>query len=120
MARASFGGPLLHRTADVDDVVGDHAEADPALHSDEAFVTAAVEPMSALDHADASLAAGAPLLTVAEPALLLLTFAFRAPGRAIGNADAFDALCLCGRLVLVGVECGIRRHQARRASQQGL
>src|SRR5262245_32986731 len=76
----SFGEPLLHCAADVDDVVGDHAEADPALHSNEALVAAAVEPMSALSHTDASLAAGAPFLAVAEPALPLLAFAFGTPG----------------------------------------
>jgi hypothetical protein len=32
---------------------------------------AAVEPVSPFDHADASLASGAPFLAVAEPALLL-------------------------------------------------
>src|SRR5215470_19439177 len=54
--RASFGEALVYRPADVDDVVGDDSEADPALHSDEALVSAPVEAMSAFDHADASLA----------------------------------------------------------------
>src|SRR5262249_11785610 len=113
-------GQLLHRAADVDDVVGDHAEADPALHSDKALVAAAAEPMPAFDDADAPFAAGAPLLAVAEPALLLLAPAFRALGRAVGDADAFDTLRLRGGLVSVGIERGIRRDQAGRASQQDL
>jgi subtilisin len=45
--RALFASLLVHRATDVDDVVGDHAEADPALHSNEALVTAPVEAMSA-------------------------------------------------------------------------
>jgi hypothetical protein len=60
--RALSAGPFSHCPADVDDIVGDHTEADPALHSDEAPVTAPVEAMSAFDHADAALTAGAPFL----------------------------------------------------------
>src|SRR6202162_1533788 len=65
--------PLFHGTADVDDVVGDHAEPDPTLHTGIAPVMASVETVAPLADADASLAAGPPLLAVAEPALPLLT-----------------------------------------------
>src|ERR1700739_2567124 len=71
-------------------------------------------------HADAALTTGTPLLAVAEPALLLLAFTIGALGGAIGNADALDALCLGGSLVLGGVECGVRRRQMWCASQQCL
>ena len=105
-----------------DDAVGvvefgrlDSAEADPALHSGIAPVAAAIETVSPLDHADATLAAGAPFLAVAEPALLLLAFALGALGRAIGDADALDALGFRDRLVFGRVETGIRRHQVRGA-----
>jgi hypothetical protein len=110
-------GSFFHSAADVDDVVGDDSEANPALHSDVAPVAAAAEAVSPFDDADASLASGAPFLAVAELALSLLTFAFEAFGRAIGNANALDALCLRGRLVLGRIECGVRRHQVGRASQ---
>src|ERR1700736_5167712 len=90
-----------------------------AMHSDESLVAAAREAMSPLDHADASLASGAPFLAVAEPALLL-ALALRTFGRTIGNADAFDTLRLRSGLVLGGVECSICRNQARRACQQRL
>jgi hypothetical protein len=59
----------LHGATDVDDVVGDDAEADPAVHSNGASVSAAIEAMSPFDDADASLASSAPFLAVAEPAL---------------------------------------------------
>src|SRR3954462_15368739 len=95
-----WGGLLCHGVADGDEVVGDDAEADPALHAGIAFVAAAVEAMAAFDHADAALAAGAPRLARPEPALLLLASAFGALGRAIGNADALDTLGLRCRLVL--------------------
>src|SRR5713226_4152670 len=80
-------------------------------------VSAAIEPVSTLDHADASLASGAPFLIVAEPALLLLAFAVGAFGGAIRNADALDAFGFGHRLIFGGVETGIRRDQAGRASQ---
>ena len=118
--RASFGSVLVHCPADVDDVISDHAEGDPALHPDEALVAAAAETMSAFDHADASFATGAPLLAVAEPALLLLAFAFGAFGRTIGNADALDTLCFGCRLVLIGIERRVGCEQARCTAQQGL
>jgi hypothetical protein len=79
---------LFDRATDVDDIVGDDPEADPAVHSEVALVAAAVEAMSPFDDADAPLASGAPFLAVAEPALSLLTFAFEAFGRAVGNANA--------------------------------
>src|SRR5215470_7297928 len=111
---------LFHSATDVDEVVSDDAEADPAIHSDRSLVAATAKAVSPFDDADAPLASGAPLLAVAEPALFLLAFAFEAFGRTIGNADALDALCLCGSLVPSGEESGISRHQMRRASQQCL
>ena len=101
-------------------LLGDDTEPDPAVHSDVALVAATIEAVSPLDHADTSFAPGAPFLPVAEPALPLLAFAFGALGRAVGNADALDASCFRRRLVLGRVECSIRRHQARRTTQQRL
>src|SRR5262249_2517685 len=105
---------------DVDDVVGDNAEANPAVHSVEAFVAAAIETVSPLDHADAPLASGPPFLPIAEPALLLLAFALGAFAGAIGNAHALDAHRLRRRVVFGGIEGGVRRDQARGTSQLGL
>src|SRR6202011_1573470 len=93
---------------------------DPPLHSGIPLVQAAIEPVPSLDHADATLAAGPPFLAVAEPALLLLAFTLGAFGRAVGDADALDALGFRGRLVLGRVEAGIRRHQVRCATQRCL
>src|SRR6266478_1392405 len=106
-------GLLGHHAADVDQVVGNHPEADPALHSGIPLVPAAIKSVPSLDHADATLASGTPFLAVAEPALLLLAFALGALRGAIGDADALDALGFGGRRVLGRVEAGIGRHQAR-------
>jgi hypothetical protein len=92
---------VFHGTADIEDVVGDHAEPDPTLHSCIALVTAAVETVPPLGDTDASLASGPPLLAAAEQ-LPLLPFAFGALGRTIGNADALDAQGFRCCLVLGG------------------
>jgi hypothetical protein len=69
---------VFHDATDVDDVVGDDAETHPAVHSDGALVSAAVEAVSPFDDADASLASGAPFLAVTKPALSLLMLALGA------------------------------------------
>src|SRR3984885_9274900 len=110
---------LVQGAADGYEVFGDDAEPDPALHSGLALVAAAVEAVSAFGHADAPLASGAPFLAVAEPALLLFTFARVAFGGAIGNADALDAFGFRRCLVAGRVECGIRGDEPRNAAEPG-
>jgi hypothetical protein len=112
-----LGAPLDHGLSNVDDIVSDDAEPNPAPHPVITFVPGATEIMSALFHANASLASGPPFLAVAEPTLAFARDAF---GRAIGDADALDALCFGCFLTLVGVEGGVGRHQVRRASPRGL
>src|SRR5262245_5852425 len=80
VARALLVSFLLQNSADVDEVVGDHAKPDPALHADLASVAATVEPVSPLDLTNASLASGPPFLAVAEPPLLLLASALNTLG----------------------------------------
>src|SRR5215472_3396976 len=111
------GWPGNDNAAEVDEIVGDDPEADPALHSIVARIAASVETMPTLADADAPLAPGAPSLAAAEPALLLLTLARGTLGRAIGNADTFDAFGVRGDLVLGGVEASVSREQVRYPSQ---
>ena len=98
-------------------IVGDHTQADPSLHSGVASVDAAPKTMPALQHADPALATGPPLLSLFEPALLLFALAFDTFGAAIGNADSFDASVVCGFFIAGRVEGCIARNQPRRASQ---
>src|SRR2546421_362338 len=71
-----LGGRLLfHGPTYVDDIVSDDAQPDPAVHSDVALISAAVEPVPPLNHADASLGSRAPFLPIAEPSLSLLALA---------------------------------------------
>ena len=57
--------------------------------------------MSPFGHANAPLASGPPFLAVAGPPLLLLALAGDALGRAIGDADAFDAAAVASFPALV-------------------
>ena len=59
----------------IDEVVGDDAKADPALHSGKAFVATSIQSVSSLDDTNAAFAPGAPFLAVSEPALFLLALA---------------------------------------------
>src|SRR5215831_2886557 len=111
---------LTYGATNIDEIIGDHAEPDPALHSVLAFIPTTVEPVSPLGHADAAFAAGPPFLAVTEPALLLLAPALSALGGAVGDADALDALGFGSVFVLAGIEGRIGSHQVRHASGRRL
>jgi len=107
-------------TADVDEVVGNDAEANPSLHSIEALVSAWAETVSPLGDADPPLGSSSPFLAVAEPALSLLSSALSAFGRAIVDADTFHAPGFRGGLVPGRVECSVRGQQVRYARELGV
>ncbi len=62
------------------EIVGDHAKADPSLHSTVAPVEAAPETMAPFENTDTALAAGPPLLPLLKPTLLLFALAIGALG----------------------------------------
>src|ERR1022692_4445266 len=72
---------------DVDEIIGDHSEADPAFHTTITLVSTAVESVATLQHADSPFTAGPPFLPVAKPGFLLFPLPFGALRVAIGNAD---------------------------------
>jgi hypothetical protein len=55
---------------------------------------------------------------IQRSSFLLLAFTFEALGGGTGIADALDALCLCGSVVLGGIECvsGAAKCGARRGN----
>src|SRR5262249_19529247 len=116
--RRLCGGLGSDRAADVDEVVRDDPESDPALHAVVATITATLEPMPTLADADASLASGTPSLPVAEPTLLLLMLAAGTLGSVVGNAHALDTFGFCRGLVLTRIEPSISRVPARDASER--
>jgi hypothetical protein len=99
--------------ADVDEVIGDYAKTDPALDTGRTHVAATVQTVATLQKTDAAFAAGAPLLGVAEPALLFELLALGALGGAIGDGDSFDAAGVGRRLVALGEEGSISGDQIR-------
>src|SRR5688500_6600647 len=105
-----------HRVSDVE-VVGDDAQANPSLHSGRPFVATAVQPVAALHHAAAALAAGAPLLRIAEPALPLHVSALHVLGAEIGDRTALDASLMSVGLVACREEAGVRSDQPRSMSE---
>ena len=53
--------------AELDDVVGDNGNADPALHPFEPSIPAAIQSVAPLQHANAAFASGLPALPGPEP-----------------------------------------------------
>jgi len=83
LPRASLLGQV---GTDMNDVVGDHAESDPATDSIRSFIERSSQPVPAFENADASLTASAPFLKLFEPRLLLPLLA----GRALGVVARID------------------------------
>src|SRR6266852_2317922 len=100
--------------ADIDEVIGNDSETDPAMHARVTFIEAAAESVTSLEHADAPFAADAPFLSFAEPALLLTLSTLRTSGAQIGNGDLGDSQLLCSRFVGSGEKAGVASRHARR------
>ena len=94
-------------STDIDQVIADHAESYPSLHPGVSFVTASTQSVPAFEYADSPFATGSPLLPFAEPALLLMSAPFRAPGGMIGNGKTLDPHALNLGFSLRGVESGV-------------
>ena len=63
--------------------------------------------MPAFEYADSTFATGSPLLSLAEPALLLIPAPLRALGGTIGNGEALYPHALNLRFSVCGVEAGV-------------
>src|SRR5271168_2038500 len=74
--------------ADVNEVVSDNPEPNPALHTVRSLVSAALQPVPAFENADSSFASRAPLLKLLEPPLLLSLLARRTLGGVAGNRNS--------------------------------
>src|ERR1700749_2188069 len=70
--------------AEIDEIVGDDPEPDPAFHSIVAGIPATVETVATLAYADTPLTPRAPSLAAAEPAFFLLALAVGAPVERFG------------------------------------
>src|SRR6266436_5580278 len=94
-------GPLQSQAAaDLDDVVRDDSKADPSLHTFQASIAAAVQPMTTFQHADAALASGPPTLPGAEPTRSLQFSPLAAFGAPTRQRDSRHSHSLDGFLIL--------------------
>ena len=118
-ARASRSG-TSERPPDVDQIVRDHAEADPAFHSFHAAVAAAAQSMPPLEYADAAFAAGSPTLRLLEPAALLQFLALRTVVLRFGTATHLTPLLLNCPFLRLRIEARIGGDQSRHAPEFAL
>jgi len=91
-----FMFPAGRAIPDLNHVVGNHTEPDPALHT-----------VSPLQYADATFASCPPPLPTTKPALPVETFAFRTLGVSIGHRNPFHSHRLGGFLVLPRIKSRI-------------
>src|SRR6266852_4772775 len=103
--------------ADIDEVIGNDSETDPAMHARVTFIEAAAESVASLEHADAPFAADAPFLSFAEPALLLTLSPLRTLGAEKRNRDLCDSQLLRRHFVGGGEESGVAGDHARRHAE---
>src|SRR6266403_1591027 len=104
---------FLENPAHVDEVIADNAEPHPSFHSRGSFVAAAVQTVPPLEYADSPFTTSPPLLSLAEPASLLVSSALGALGGVIGNGDSLHAHVLDLGFPLRGVEASIAGDQFR-------
>src|SRR6267142_2441869 len=103
---------------DVDHVIGDDSQTDPTFDAWNALVAGPIQPMSSFENADAAFAAGAPLLSLLEPALLLCLLAFHTFGGATGNGHSLHAQFFRFRFVGGGEESRVGSREIRNSTQQ--
>src|SRR2546426_7625751 len=103
--------------ADLDQVISDHAESNPAFHAVESSVAATTQSMAALEHADAPLASGPPSLAGAEPTLLLPSPALLAARAPVGNRHSLHAHRLNRFLVPLRIKPRVGSRQVRCAPE---
>src|SRR5260370_40653841 len=65
-------GPRPCEGGDGHEIVGDHAEADPAVHAVDPMIATAAQAMATFEHTDAAFAPDAPALAAAEPGLAVI------------------------------------------------
>src|SRR5690348_7448174 len=99
-------------TPDLNYIVGNHTEPDPALHAVESAIQAAAHTVSPFQYADPTFASCPPPLPTTKPALSVKTFAFRTLGVSIGHRNPFHSHRLGGFLVLPGIKSRISSDRA--------
>src|SRR5437773_11052292 len=107
----------VQHPADIDEVIGNDSETDPAMHARVTFIEAAAESVASLEHADAPFTIDAPCLIFAEPALLFALSTLRTLGTERRNRDLCDSHLLRRRFVGSGEKAGVAGDHARRHAE---
>src|SRR6266540_603905 len=105
---------------DVDHVICNDPQTHPTCEASNALVAGPIQPMSPFENADAAFAAGAPLLGLLEPALLLFLLALLTFGGATGNSHSLHAQFLGCGFVGGGEEPRVGSRQIGNSTQQFL
>jgi hypothetical protein len=103
--------------ADVDQVVGEHAEPDPPFHALRSVIQTTPQPMPPFGHADTPFAARAPALSLLEPAAPLQLLALRTARVAIRHCHPLHTQFLDRLLLRLRIISRIRRHQSWHAPE---
>ena len=85
--------------ADLDDLVGDNAKADPSLHTFETSIAAAIQSVAPLQHANATFASGPPALSGSKPTRFLQFSPLAAFAVATRHRDSRHSHSLDGLLI---------------------
>ena len=114
VARAFLGSEARgQHPSDIDEVIGNDSETDPAMHACITFIEAAAESVASFEHADAPFATDAPFLSFAEPALLLTLSPLRTLGAEKRNGDLSNSQLLRRRFVGGGEKASLACRHAR-------
>src|SRR5207245_2640308 len=97
------------RVADLAEVVGQEAKADPAFHAGFAVVAAAVQSKSSLQHADAALDARPPAVVPSKSGAMLGVLLFDRQRSLARSGYRADVEVVCELLVIHGGEGTIGR-----------
>jgi hypothetical protein len=84
----------------LNNIVGDYPKANPALHTLEPSIPAAIQSMAPLQHANAAFASGPPALSGSEPTRSLQFSPLTALAVAIRHRDSRHPQSLDGLLIL--------------------
>src|SRR6266436_5078845 len=101
----------------INQIISDHAQADPALHASITAITTAIQPVTPFEHTDTPLRPGSPLLSSPEGAFLLMATSFGALGRAVGHGDLLHSHHFQFALVRSRVERCIGGHHVGNTSE---
>jgi len=108
------------RVSYVDQIVSDHAQADPSLHAFGAAVSASAQAVPPFDYADPSFTASSPRLCLPEPAALFQFLPLSTVRISVRYRNPPDTFVLGCPFLCLRIKARIGRDQPRNASENPL